>query len=1333
MGRERDMMLVLAGRPLLGFVGNNTYIINTLWSTYLNGSLAQSTGSLESAPSQIRLRSALGMVLKTGPDDTGLSVTCSPWEDVPSGYLLAGLMWQRLSDPSYNGPSGRVAFLYAGQPPPSSGGAGSAGGGGSVGMIIGIVVGVTGALAIAVALVFHYKKRRQQRRSNAYLLGAEQPLAPEALATGYGNGGAQTQPPPPTLTFASAFWGPAQSAQPTPCGSPLAHSQPFTAGPWRSASAGAQPIAYELGEPLPPRQSQLAIAQSVRHQMDVLDLGASGMGLASPAGPVATSSELRSFSYANLEAATECFSEARLVGRGPSGSAVYRGELDGAAVAVKRMGQAAPGAVGPDLEAAARVLASLQLPHVLRVLGCCPEQHVIVYDWASGGSLEGRLAPGGPGLGWKDRVLVAAEAGTGLALLHGLTPPLTHGSLHPCNVLLDGEGRAQLADVGLGTAPPEGGGAGPEGDVHALGVLMLRLLGVGGSEGDVVARARAAQSDPNLSALVGSGRAGADWPSPESLGFAHLALKCVGPDPGSRADLRSVVLPALLQLHNSTRLYGDGPAPVATLQEGGAASQMPPGFVCPITQVLAERLLLWGRKMRTLSSRMYCGSPSREYQNTSDLANVLAGHPFAGISGRADWRLETLWSLYLNRTSAEASWWPSQGVTHGARNRSATSTPFPSLDLQTSWSLARAERIAAVAVCCVRRTALLDPEPLTLRFRTTGGEFKEAGGVQPTDTNATECSAWEDVPAGYLLAGFVWQMRPDPEVIFASRVGFIFAAPATTTTRTRKGKSSSGGAGVIVGPIFGAAAAVAAAVGGVFALRAHKKKKKERGAAYQQTDAAKASGNGGAEDAAEKGAAGRTPWPPPLQSLPAPAPQLPRQPMTPPPQPPYFPAPQPYVTGPWAAAFPVPFYAQQPAPPPVEATWPALPNQLAISQSVRHQQDVLGSDECALHLPEPAAMPPADFKLHTVDAIHAATQGFSEARLVGRGPSGSAVYRGDLDGAAVAVKRMGQAAPGAVGPDLEAAARVLASLQLPHVLRVLGCCPEEHVIVYDWASGGSLEGRLAQGGPGLGWKDRVRVAAEAGTGLALLHGLTPPLTHGSLHPCNVLLDGEGRAQLADVGLGTALPEGGGAGPEGDVHALGVLMLRLLGVGGSEGDVVARARAAQSDPTLSALVGSGRTGADWPSPESLGFAHLALKCVGPDPGSRPDLRSVVLPALLQLHNRTRLYGDGPAPVAALPQEEEDEAAHMPPGFVCPITQDLMAEPCVAADGFSYERIAIQEWISRFTAAGRPARSPLTNLPLEHPVVVPNEVLRQQIRQWQEGRQLQGDWQSKPLVG
>ncbi|KAG2498306.1 hypothetical protein HYH03_003567 [Edaphochlamys debaryana] len=1025
-------------------------------------------------------------------------------------------------------------------------------------------------------------------------------------------------------------------------------------------------------------RSPLAITQSVQHQLEVLALagqagaiGAAGPAPAAAGSEAASAPELRFYTVDAIHAATQGFSDARLVGRGPSGSAVYRGELDGAAVAVKRMGPAAPGAVGPDLEAAARVLASLQLPHVLRVLGCCPEQHVIVSDWAFGGSLEGRLAQGGPGLGWKYRVRVAAEAGTGLALLHGLTPPLAHGSLHPRNVLLDGEGRAQLADVGLGTAAQEGGGAGPEGDVHALGALMLRLLGVGGSEGDVVARARAAQSDPTLSALVGSGRAGSDWPSPESLGFAHLALKCVGPDPGSRPDLRSVVLPALLQLHNRTRLYGDGPAPVAALpqEKEDEAAHMPPGFVCPITQDLMadpcvaadgfsyERIAI----QEWISRFTAAGRPAR-----SPLTNPPLPHPNV---------------VPNNVLRQQIRRWQEDRHT---RTHLPPSPPLPSTPLPSD---------IVPGQCFTRppyRCLTFDDDGSTLDLHFIGYE-----GTYGT-------LAWSNTFAALGAArpntGYTAAMKSAPFVAYnsfgnpgsfykedGSRFDFVGAWVASATLASQNiifecyqaGKLASTASFPVTrsSAVWVTTPSLTSCERIVF--RGDGRPNPSAGF-WNEVILDNLQIRDASLDACLKDSSN--------------------------------------YCGPSAVCN-------------TKGTGPSClcrDSNLAFDPSTR---ECKGYDQRQGQVDQPSAANQGlascaatapEFRLYTVDAIHAATQGFSDARLVGRGPSGSAVYRGDLDGAAVAVKRMGPAAPGAVGPDLEAAARVLASLQLPHVLRVLGCCPEQHVIVYDWAFGGSLEGRLAPGGPGLGWKYRVRVAAEAGTGLALLHGLTPPLTHGSLHPRNVLLDGEGRAQLADVGLGTAAQEGGGAGPEGDVHALGVLMLRLLGVGGSEGDVLARARAAQSDPTLSALVGSGRAG-DWPSPESLGFAHLALKCVGPDPGSRPDLRSVVLPALLQLHNRTRLYGDGPAgpaAAAALQQEEEDSISQIPSGFVCPITQDLMANPCVAADGFSYERIAIQEWISRFTADGHPARSPLTNLPLEHPHLVPNDILRQQIEQWQE---------------
>jgi hypothetical protein len=48
---------------------------------------------------------------------------------------------------------------------------------------------------------------------------------------------------------------------------------------------------------------------------------------------------------------------------------------------------------------------------------------------------------------------------------------------------------------------------------------------------------------------------------------------------------------------------------------------------------------------------------------------------------------------------------------------------------------------------------------------------------------------------------------------------------------------------------------------------------------------------------------------------------------------------------------------------------------------------------------------------------------------------------------------------------------------------------------------------------------------------------------------------------------------------------------------------------------------------------------------------------------------------------------------PDAFVCPITHEAMEKPVVAADGHSYERAAITQWLTPLTNGGT-ARSPMT---------------------------------------
>ncbi|XP_010463500.1 PREDICTED: putative U-box domain-containing protein 58 [Camelina sativa] len=62
------------------------------------------------------------------------------------------------------------------------------------------------------------------------------------------------------------------------------------------------------------------------------------------------------------------------------------------------------------------------------------------------------------------------------------------------------------------------------------------------------------------------------------------------------------------------------------------------------------------------------------------------------------------------------------------------------------------------------------------------------------------------------------------------------------------------------------------------------------------------------------------------------------------------------------------------------------------------------------------------------------------------------------------------------------------------------------------------------------------------------------------------------------------------------------------------------------------------------------------------------------------------------------------------FVCPITQDVMKDPHVAADGFTYEAESIKKWLS----TGHKT-SPMTNLQLAHVNLIPNRTLRSAIQE------------------
>ncbi|XP_066468133.1 WD repeat, SAM and U-box domain-containing protein 1 [Tiliqua scincoides] len=92
------------------------------------------------------------------------------------------------------------------------------------------------------------------------------------------------------------------------------------------------------------------------------------------------------------------------------------------------------------------------------------------------------------------------------------------------------------------------------------------------------------------------------------------------------------------------------------------------------------------------------------------------------------------------------------------------------------------------------------------------------------------------------------------------------------------------------------------------------------------------------------------------------------------------------------------------------------------------------------------------------------------------------------------------------------------------------------------------------------------------------------------------------------------------------------------------------------------------------------------------------------------------------IEELRMEIKSACVGIPDEFLCPITQELMKEPVIAADGYSYEKEAMENWIIR-----KRHSSPMTNLPLQRLVLTPNRNLKMAINRWLE---TQSKYNEKP---
>ena len=85
----------------------------------------------------------------------------------------------------------------------------------------------------------------------------------------------------------------------------------------------------------------------------------------------------------------------------------------------------------------------------------------------------------------------------------------------------------------------------------------------------------------------------------------------------------------------------------------------------------------------------------------------------------------------------------------------------------------------------------------------------------------------------------------------------------------------------------------------------------------------------------------------------------------------------------------------------------------------------------------------------------------------------------------------------------------------------------------------------------------------------------------------------------------------------------------------------------------------------------------------------------------------------AEVQRLKKILKEQQREIPDAYLCPITMDPMEDPCIAADGHSYERRAITDWFARGNNT-----SPKTGAQLDDTRLFPNHALKSAIQDFLE---------------
>ncbi|KAH9800686.1 proline-rich receptor-like protein kinase PERK1 [Citrus sinensis] len=157
----------------------------------------------------------------------------------------------------------------------------------------------------------------------------------------------------------------------------------------------------------------------------------------------------------------------------------------------------------------------------------------------------------------------------------------------------------------------------------------------------------------------------------------------------------------------------------------------------------------------------------------------------------------------------------------------------------------------------------------------------------------------------------------------------------------------------------------------------------------------------------------------------------------------------------------------------------------------------------------------------TYEELARATDGFSDANLLGQGGFGY-VHKGVLpNGKEVAIKQL-KAGSGQGEREFQAEVEIISRVHHKHLVSLVGyyTAGSQRMLVYEFVTSNTLEFHLhGKGRPTMDWPTRLKIALGFAKGLAYLHeDCHPKIIHRDIKAANILLDFKFEAKVADFGL-----------------------------------------------------------------------------------------------------------------------------------------------------------------------------------------------------------------------